>query len=40
MQTGKTVYINLDKKAVVMEDTPRDWQLKYLGARGVDAYLL
>ncbi|MEE8174178.1 MAG: aldehyde ferredoxin oxidoreductase family protein [Dehalococcoidia bacterium] len=40
MQTGKIAFINLNKKAVVMEDTPRDWQLKYLGARGVNAYLL
>jgi len=36
----KVAYIDLDSLAVTLESVPMEWRRKYIGGRGLDAYLL
>ncbi|UCF91163.1 MAG: aldehyde ferredoxin oxidoreductase family protein [Desulfobacterales bacterium] len=36
----KIAYIDLDKDEIKVEPIPREWRRKFLGGRGLDAYLL
>lgn len=40
MLTRKIAYIDLSRGTVVEEDIPVEWRQKYLGARGINMYLL
>jgi len=36
----KIAYIDLDSQTVTLESVPMEWRLKFIGGRGLDAYLL